>query len=149
MSEAYIAFDGYTLPFKFIPKEMTVMFTNGEFNHYLFKAPIDLYLSEYDTQTIRYTMRHLNGLSWHDGDVAVEYLPQILEKYRDYWIYTFSSVSSKVLEEMLPTSVIVNVQDLGYSMPKSLPDPQCSRVHRPRYCSKAKAIAIRNFLRSH
>lgn len=149
MCEAYITFDGYTLPFRFIPKEMTIMFTNDEFNHYLFQPPTDLYLSDNDTRTIRYTTRHLNGLSWHDGDVSLEYLPQILSKYRDCWIYTFSDISCKVLEEILPTSVIVNVQDLGFNMPKSLPDPLCNRVHRPRFCSKAKAIAIRDFLRSH
>ena len=149
MSEVTITLDGYTLPSGFIPKELTVLFSNQEFNHYLFKPPIDRHLTEVDKRTIRYTVRCLSGISYHDGDVAVEYLQQILSRYCDYTIYTYSDVAYKLLQEMLPTTVIINIQETGFIMPKMLPDTGCSRIHHnPRYCSKSKAFAVQRYLES-
>ncbi len=146
--EVYIAVDGYTLPSGFIVKELCVMFKNSEYNYYLLKPPANRQLSDMDKGTIRYTTTHLNNLSYYDGDFPYENLHEILSRYREYRIYTYSDVAVKLLHRLLPTSVTINIQDLGFKMPAMLPDAACCRVHNPRYCAKAKSISIKNFVES-
>ena len=146
--EVYIGVDGYTTPNGFIVKEMCIMFPDEEYNYFLFKPPTNLHLTEADQRTIRYATTHLNNLSYHDGDVPYEFLQEIISKYRQYNIYTYSEVAMKLLQKTLSTSVITNIQNMGYKMPSTLPDPACFRKHNPRYCGKAKAIAVKNFLKN-
>ena len=146
--EVYIAFDGYTLASGFIVKELCIMFQNSEYNHYLLKPPANKYLSDMDKRTIRYTTTHLNNLSYYDGDIPYENLQDIFSRYHEYRVYTYSEVAVKLLHRVLPTSVITNIQDLGFKMPSVLPDAACCRVHNPRFCAKAKTVAIKNFIES-
>ena len=144
--DVYIGVDGYTTPSGFIVKEICIMFPDGEYNHYLLKHPANQYLTEVDKRTIRYATTHLNNLSYDDGDVPYEFLQNILSEYRQYHVYTYSEVALKLLQNILPTSVITNIQNLGFEMSSTLPDPKCFRKHNPRYCGKAKAIAVKNFV---
>ncbi len=145
--EVYIAMDGYTLPCGFIAKELCIMFPNGEYNHVLLQPPLNQELSAVDRRTVRYTTQHLNNLSYSDGDMPYENLCDILSKYDEYRVYTYSKVVLKLLQTVLSTSVVINIQDMGYEMPSELPDANCFRVHNPRYCAKAKSIAIKNFVK--
>ena len=142
----FIAVDGYTLPCAFVVKELCIMFSGGEYNHFLLKPPVNQHLTDVDKRTICFTTRHLNNLHYNDGDTPYENLHQILSKYSEYWVYTYSEPAVKLLQRALPTSVITNIQDLGFKMPKMLPNPACCRVHNPRYCAMAKAIAVKNYL---
>ncbi len=144
----YIALDGYTLPSGFIVKEICIMFPNGEYNHFLLKAPKNQYLTDVDKRTIRYTTAHLNNLSYDDGDFPYENIDDIFAKFSEYRIYTYSETSLKFLQNSLQTSVIINIQNQGFQMPTVLPDPICCRVHNNRYCAKAKAIAVKSFIES-
>ena len=144
----YITTDGYTLPSGFIVKEICCMFPNGEFNHNLLKPPVNWNLSELDKRTIRYTTRNLNNLSFHDGWYPYENMNEIFERFQEYHIYTYSDVTLRLIQQFLPTTVVVNVQDIGFEMPDSLPDAVCFRAHNARYCAKAKCIAIKNFIES-
>lgn len=144
--EAFIAVDGYTLPSAFIVKELCIMFPGGEYNHFLFKPPVNQHLTIVDKRTIRYTTKHLNNLSYEDGDTPYEIIHRILSKYKEYRVFTFSDISLNFLQEVLPTTVITNIQVYGFDMPAMLPDPTCCRVHNPRYCALAKAIVIKNFI---
>jgi hypothetical protein len=145
----YIAAEGYTLPGKFVVKEICCMFVNEEYNHYLLKPPKDCYLSDIDKRTIRYTTRNLNNLAYHDGDFPYENMHEIFERYREYRVYTYSDVTLKLLQNFLPTSVITNTQEMGLRLPSTLPNPRCCRQHTNfRFCAKAKAIAVKNFIES-
>ena len=144
--DLYIALEGYTLPCGFITKELTILFPNAEYNHYLFKSPEDIILSSMDEKTVRYTTQYLNNLLYSDGDISYNQLGSILRKFIDYKIYTYSLIAERFIQGFLPTAVVINTQDLGYHLPKTLPNPNCFRRHNHRYCSKAKAIAIKDFV---
>ena len=144
--DAYIGLDGYMIPSGYVIKELTVMFPNSEYNHYLFQPPAKRYLTETDKRTVRFASHHLNNLAWFDGDIPYEQLDHILAKLRDYKIYTFSEIAVETLQRALPTSVIINVQDMGFKMPNALPDSHCGRIHNFRYCSKAKVCEIKKFI---
>jgi hypothetical protein len=140
--------EGYTLPSGFIVKELCLLYSNWEFCHLLFKPPTNQNLSEGDRRTIRYTTTNLNQLVYHDGDVPYECLHDILTKVRLHKIYTYSDVAQRFLQHILPTAIITNIQAQGFTMPSMLPDPACFRLHNPRYCAKAKAIAVKRFVES-
>ena len=145
--EIYVALEGYTLRSGFIVKELCVMFLNGEYNIFLFRPPVDRRLSLVEQRTVHYTTRQLNNLSYEDGDIPYEILYQILSKYRDYTIFTFSDVAQRLLQEVLPSAKVTNIQTLGFNMPVVLPPPSCCRVHNPRYCALAKCFEIKNFIK--
>ena len=138
--------EGYTLPTGFIAKELAVIFPNSEYAHYLFEKPNNFVLSLTDKKTLRYATRHLNNLSYDDGDIPYNQIGPILQKLTNYSIYTYSEIVKNFIQVFLPTTVVINTQDLGYQLPKTLPDPSCFRIHRPRYCAKAKALAVKNFI---
>ena len=142
----YITTDGYTLPSGFIAKEICCMFPNGEFNHYLLKPPMNRNLNDVDERTIRFAIRNLNNLSYHDGWFPYENMYEIFLKFQDYQVYTYSDLSLKFIQNFLPTTIVANVQDLGFQMPNDLPDANCFRAHNARYCAKAKCIAIKKFI---
>ena len=142
---AFVGIDGYTLPCGFIIKELCILFPNDEYNHFIFQKPDGL-LSEVSKRTIRYTAQHLNNLPYEDGDIPYTLIPAILQKVKDLQLYTYSDIAQKTIQQYLPTTAIINIQDDGYKMPSQLPDSKCFRRHNQRYCAKAKAIAIRKFL---
>ena len=145
--DAYIGVEGYTLPSGFVLKELCVLFPNEEYSYYLFKAPVNKQLSDVDRRTIRYTTTNLNNLSWFDGHIPLEILPDILQEIKQYRIYTYSEIARKMLQELLPVSIVNDIQTLGFKLPSCLPSDNCGREHKPRYCAKAKAVAIKNFLK--
>ena len=142
----FVGMDGYTLPNGFIMKELCVLYPNDEYNHFLFKKP-DSLLSQISERTVRYTTQHLNNLSYEDGDITYTLIPDILDKIKDLKVYTYSDIAQKFLQEILPTTTIENVQNRGYQMPAKLPDSKCFRTHNQRYCAKAKAIAVKKFMK--
>ena len=138
--------EGYTLPSGFLLKELCIMHPNNEYSHYLFKTDHCLSLTENDLRTIRYVTEKVNGLLYHDGDIPLKHLREILNRYKDNIIYTYSELMRTTIQQHLPVTVVINVQDMGYTLPRLLPDPHCFRFHCFRYCAKSKAIAIRNFM---
>ena len=144
--DVYVAAEGYTLPCGFILKELCIIFPNGEYNHHLFKSPDHITLTATDERTVRWSTKNLNNLSYDDGDLSIEQLGAILYKLKDFTIYTYTSLVEKLIQNFLPTTVVINAQDMEYHLPKILPNPNCFRNHSYRYCAKAKAIAIKNFI---
>ena len=143
----FVAFEGFTLPAGYVAKEVTVLFPNGEYNHYILKKPEFRHLSTLDEQTVRYVTRYINGISYVDGNVPYEELGAIIKNLEGYTIYTYSSVAKTLIQDFLPTTVVINIQELDHFLPTSLPNPRCFRNHpNYRYCSKAKAIAIKNII---
>ena len=109
---------------------------------------------------IHYIFSQLNGLQFFNGSIPYKEINGILECIRGNQIYTFSDLAVKTLRKYLPdTKKIKNIQDLGFKMPKQLPNPHCLRSHnvldqkhyftspRYRYCAKAKAPEVRDFMR--
>lgn len=144
--DVYIGVEGFTLPGGFVLKELCLIYANNEYSYYIFKAPIDISLSEADKRTIRYATENLNNLSWHDGSVPFECIPSILKDVEQYKIGTYGELARRFLQGILTMSSVTNVQASGFKMPPTLPDSGCGRIHSPRYCAKAKARAIKNFM---
>ena len=140
-----VGLDGYTLPGQFVLKEMCLIYPNEEYNHYLFKKPAG-FLSNMAMKTVRYTTENLNNLSYEDGDIPYTIIPEILGKVKDLRIFTYSDIAVRFLQMHLPTTSIENIQHRGYKMPTTLPNPKCFRLHNPRYCARAKALAVKKFL---
>ena len=76
--------EGYQLQYERIIKELTLLFSNGEFNHVLFAPPEKFHISNIDLQTIRYTTKHLNELGYQDGSVPYSFLQRISNKVSNY-----------------------------------------------------------------
>ena len=142
-----MAVEGYTLPNGFILKELCIMFPGGEYNNFLFQPPNNKILTPVDQRTIHYTTARLNNLVYEDGDIPYDIIDKILMKYKDCRIFTFSDVSLKFLQNVLPSTRITNIQVYGFVMPTILPYPGCCRIHNPRYCALAKSAEIRNFIK--
>ena len=142
-----VGVEGYTLPTGYILKELAIIYPNTEYAHYLFEKPEDVILSQRDEKTVRYATRYLNSLNYADGDIPYQQLESILQKLSDCTIYTYSEVAAKLIQELLPTTVVINTQDLGQKLSKQLPDSGCFRIHlNYRYCAKAKALSIIDFV---
>ena len=144
--EVYIGLEGYTLSSGFILKELCVLFPNGEYCYHLMAAPREKRLTNTEKRTVRYATHNLNGLSYSDGDTPYDCIGDILSKYQDCRIFTYSEVGLNFLQCFLPTTIVINVQDMGFQLPTLLPNPGCCRIHAGRYCAKAKSYAIQTFL---
>jgi len=144
MDQVFVGVEGYTLTKEFILKELTIVYPNGEFNHYILKNPPKL-LSPKDSRTVRYTTKYLNQLSWFDGDIIYSNLDRILKKIRDLKLYTYGCTARNFLEKHLPNTIIVDTQyQQGVKIPSVLESAGCCRNHPARYCSKAKALYIKD-----
>ena len=156
---AYIGVEGFLIKSGFILKELCIFYDGEEFDHYMFAKP-SWTLTGRDLETVRYVSTQLNGLHLYDGSIAYKEIGGILQNIRDYQIYTFSDLAVKTLRKYLPdTKKIKNIQELGFEMPKELPNSHCFRSHnvlnqkhyltspRYRYCAKAKAREVRDFMR--
>ena len=142
--EVYIGLEGFTLTKEFILKELVIFYPNNEFNHYIIKNP-PKYLSEKDSRTVRYATENINNLSWYDGDIPYDSVGRILKKVRDWKVYTYGDFAKRFLRKYLPNTVIVDIQT-DCKMPTTLECCDCFRNHPPRYCAKAKAKFIKNYI---
>lgn len=142
-----ITTEGFTLPSGYYVKELTILLPNGDYKHLMFKKP-DYYIpTAIDERTIRYTTEKLNGLPFSEGDVPYDLIHEILKPYENFTIYTYSNISAKFLRDYLPLTTIFNVQDRDFQMPPELPKANCFKSsHRSRYCSLAKALAVRKYM---
>ena len=147
--DVFIGLEGYTLPSQYVLKELAILFPNEEYDHFLFMKPDNFRLTEKDYKTVRYITNDLNNISYDDGDVPYIQIGSILEKINQYKIYTYGVLAKNILQKYLPTTLIIDIQeDMKFKLQEELPDPKCFRLHnyKYRYCAKAKAIAIKNFL---
>ena len=156
---AYVGVEGFSTKSGFILKELCIFYDGGEYDHYLFKEP-SWTLTGRDLDAVHYVSSQLNGLHLYDGSIPYKDIVGILEGIKGYEIYTFSDLAVKTLRKYLPdTETLKNIQGLGFEMPKQLPNSHCFRSHnvmdkkhsikssRYRYCAKAKAQEVMNFMR--
>ena len=141
----FIAVEGFTLPSGFIVKELTMMFGNHQFNHYLFEPPVDFVPTREDLTTIRYTTNQIHGLNFTDGTLAYDKLYDILSKLHDHKVHCYGEHTKRLLQSHVPFTPIFNIQDVGFTMPETLPSSSCGRNHHGRNCSMSKATVVRNF----
>ena len=144
--ELFIALEGFTLPSLFVVKELTVLYPNRDFRHFLFEKPIDFTPTEKDCTTIRFITKKLSQLVFTEGEIPYNCIGSILQRYKNHTIYTYSDIAKSTLQNYLPTARIINTQILGHQLPKTLAKQNCFKNHNPRYCSLSKAIEVRKFV---
>ena len=143
-----IGLDGYTLKSGFIAKELVILFSNGEFEHYIFNN-LPTMLTQDEFRTVRYVTKNLSGLNYRDGMVDYSLLGEIFKRISNFHVYTYGDLCTKVLQSYLPTTLISNVQHMGFTMPSILEDRGCFKKHvKYRYCAKSKAFTINDFVKT-
>ena len=144
--EVYIGLEGYMLPQGYIVKELVILHTNDEYDHYILEAPKDLVLSPKDSYTIRWVTKNLNQLSYSDGFIPYNALTRIFQGVCNMTIYTHGCIATDFIQKYLPTTIVINTHINGFKLPELLPAVECSRFHPARYCAKAKAKAIKDYV---
>ena len=148
MNSVFVSLEGFQLGKVLIAKELHILDAQtDEFKHFVFMAP-DVNLTHQDKLTIRYSTLHLHQLSWNEGDIPYCLIGKIFKKIRSCVVYCYGYTTTNFLRSMMPTTVIIDIQDIGYTMPKTIPAKVCFRDHTPRHCAAAKAHAIRDFVRT-
>lgn len=144
-----VALEGFTLPSRYIAKEMTIMYDNNHHQHFQFSAPLNFNPTPADQQTIKYATERLNQLFLYDDNLLpYNTLDLILQQLVSHTIYVNGSCAYNFLKSKLP---FTNIIDIGvaynFQYPKTLPASTiCFKQHNPRYCSASKTLCIKQFL---
>ena len=114
----------------------------------LYSKKPEFELSKKDMASVRFVSCKLNGLKFNDGSVPYDEIKEILKKIGNRQIYTFGDIAVETLKKYIPNAPkIKNIQELGFKMSLEIPFQCCFRRHRPRYCAKAKAREVREFIK--
>lgn len=140
-----VALEGFYISGRYIAKELTILFEPDNYQHFMFNNPDNLTYSGNDYSTVKYTQR-LNGLSpANDCFLPYSIIGLILDKIQNYRIHTAGNQSKDFLSSYLPHSEVIDICQLyNFKYPLHLPPAPCFRQHPSRYCSLAKAIAIKS-----
>ena len=116
------------------------------FQSIIIEAPQDVILTSRDAEIVRWVTRNLNHLSYSDGFFPYNALIQIFQRVKNVTIYTHGCIATNFIQKYLPTTIVINTRKEGLKFPEHLPAANCSRFHPPRYCAKAKAKAIKEYV---
>ena len=148
MFRVFVGVEGFTLPEQVIVKELSLMFENDEFNHFIFEQPLDFTPRTDELTTIKYTTSYIHGLNFTDGCVPYSKLDEILQRLHNCKIFCCGENTRRLIQRYIPLTPVTNIQHSGYIMPTSLQPATCGRSHFARNCSLAKATAVKNFCMS-
>ncbi len=143
-----LTLEGFTLPSGYLIKELTVCLDNGEIQHFHFKAPPNFYPTEMELRTIRFANKHLNQLSLHEGNLLpYSTIDTILQNMVSSTVYVAGSAAFNLVTSKLPSTLVLDVCTLyNFKYPNELAFASCMKRHRPRYCSFAKCLFIKDYL---
>ena len=144
----YVGVEGFTLPGRFIVKELTLMFSNGEFNHTLFEAPKDYCATTEDLVTIKYTTNFIHGLSFKEGDMPYIKLTDFIGRLDNCKVFCYGDNTRRLIQSFIPFTPVVDIRLDGYVMPTVLPSSNCGRNHAGRNCSMSKTFAVKQYCES-
>lgn len=147
MNSCFVALEGFQMGKTLIVKELHLLAEGDDHKHFVFLPPA-LQLSADDQRTVRYSTRYIHGLGWNEGDVPYYAIEGIMKKVQNYTIFCYGYTTSNFLRTLLPYTVVVDTQKEGYTMPKTIPTQRCFTDHTARHCARAKAHAVREYVRS-
>ena len=145
MRSVFVSIEGFNLKQGYIIKELSIIHTDNTFQHYHFKVPDTLIPTAAEMKTINYTEIKLNEFSLKDEC----YLPNdvhllILNNFKNFRIYVAGELTKLFLSNIITEADIIDICSIfDFQYPKVLDNPQCFVVHKPRYCSLAKARHIK------
>ena len=144
-STVFVGIEGFTLPSQFIVKELTMLFSNGEFNHNLFEIPMDYTPTLEDLTTVKYATKYIHSLSFTEGDMPYNKLTEFVRRLESCKVYCYGHSTRKLIETLIPFTPVIDVQQEGFAMPKTLPRSNCGRSHEGRNCSMSKAYCVKQY----
>ena len=126
-----------------IPRELTLIFPDGQEQHFHFKNPETMCLNETAMVLAKFCQRYLNGFSpTNNGTCCLPaaVYPKILEEIENCRIYCAGETARHFFARHLPNSHIVDVYSLfDFRYPTQMTEnPNCFKLHRYRYCTLAK-----------
>ena len=138
------AVEGFpTLNGGLILRELTLIFPNGQEQHFQFKNPETMCLDRDEMETAKFCQRYLNGFSPDHNETCclpAAVYPRILEEIEHCRIYCAGETARFFFARHLPNSHIVDVYSLfDFRYPTEFSNPNCFKHHRYRYCTLAKA----------
>lgn len=145
MVSVFVAAEGFTLPGQFIVKELTLLFENEDFSHFMFEPPLDYEPTSEEIKTIIYTTSHIHGLNYTDGELSYAKLKDVLGKLHNCKVFCCGENTRGMLQKYIPTTPVTNIKKSGCIIPTALPPSSCGRTHLGRNCSMSKATMVKNF----
>ena len=141
--DCVVAVEGYYVSGQYIAKELTILFDEGNYQHFMFNRPNNLVLTDKDEQTVEYTQK-LNGLRFADDSfLPYNVIEGILSYIQNYYIQTAGFHSKRFLKSYLPNTEVVDLCDaFNFKYPPNLQAAPCFVQHPPRYCSLSKARTL-------
>ena len=138
-----VGIEGFYVSGQYIAKELTLLFPKDSYQHFMFNTPKNLFVSNKDKITVRYTEK-LNGLALtNDCFLPYNLIEHILDRIGHFRIYTAGNQAQNFLQKHLPYSNVIDIcHEYNFTYPRHLPPVPCFKRHPTRYCSLAKALAI-------
>ena len=93
--------EGFYVSGKYVAKELTIMFDENKYQHFMFDQPIDLVQASKDQNTIRFC-QNLNGLQLrNDCFLPYDIIGYILNKIKHNCVYTAGNQPQRFLKAHL------------------------------------------------
>ena len=145
-----LTLEGFTLPSKYIIKELTVISDSGDYQHFHFKTPLGFKPSAIDSRTIKFASTYLHQLSLDDQSLLpYSTIDTILEAVASHVLFVAGNSAYDFVTTKLPFTKVIDIcAKYNFTYPKELPPINCFKRHRYRYCSLAKADCIKSFMSS-
>jgi hypothetical protein len=142
-----VTLEGFTLPSGYLVKELTILYTNNDYQHFHFKSPEDFAPTGSELRTIKYATSYLHQLPLYDRNpLPYSMLATIVTSLRDDTIVVAGSAAFNLIRDFLPFSRIIDIcESYNFKYPPALPPTHCFRNHQPRHCSLAKGQFISLF----
>lgn len=135
---------------EYVLKEFAVFhIAEGAFEHkeatFLPPYPKELIREKYLKQNC-YTEAHLHGLGWNAGYSPYDKVPKTLQNMtQDYaCLYVKGTEKQKILEYLIPSKQIINVESLGCPALRKLPLVWASCPNDVIRCHSCTNCAVRN-----
>ena len=138
-----VAVEGYYVSGRYVAKELTILFDENNYQHFMFNCPKNLVLTNKDKKTVEHT-EELNGLKFKNNSfLPYSNIEVILSFIKDYYIQTAGFQAKSFLKSYLPHTEVEDLcNKFDFKYPKTLQRTPCFVQHPPRYCTLSKARTL-------
>ena len=143
ISDCVVTVEGFYVSGQYVAKELTILFDENNYQHFMFNCPKNLVLSNKDINTVKFT-ENLNGLKLTNNSfLPYSTIECILSHIKDCYIQTAGFHAKSFLKSYLPKTDVHDLcNEFGFKYPKTLQKAPCFVQHPSRYCTLSKARTI-------
>lgn len=142
-SDCVVTVEGFYVSGQYVAKELTILFDENNYQHFMFNCPKNLVLSNKDIKTVEFT-ENLNGLKLKNNSfLPYSTIECILSFIKDCYIQTAGFHAKSFLKSYLPKTEVQDLcNEFDFKYPKTLQQAPCFVQHPSRYCTLSKARTI-------